>query len=208
MKRSVNAPAIVEARQLKIPAVGTNPTVRIDYQLLPGEMHLWHSPDAERSHMVVNTLLGLTTAIDGVALFQGEAWRAMRPEQAARMRRLTGRVQSRGNWMQSVSVLDNILLPLMHNTIVPEEILRAHASDLASRFGLPGLPTDLPQSCASADLEKCACIRALLGRPQLRNGAVLWLSEAEHLINDLAIPASRRFRLTGSQLHEVELADA
>jgi phospholipid/cholesterol/gamma-HCH transport system ATP-binding protein len=116
-------------------------------------------------------------------------------------------------------------------TVLPENLLRADASHLAQRFGLPGLPALLPEECPATDLQRAACIRAFLGRPTLvvlehpikfqdsgilepmtnaiqqvrrRQGAVVWFTEHESVVADLCLPASRRYRISGGQLLDLE----
>lgn len=226
--KDVQAP-LLQASQLRIPAIDMHPAVRFDLRLEAGELVMLHCRDPQRSSAIADALLGLTTRSGRVAYRQRE-WSSMSLRAARQMRREIARVQHRGNWMETCSVMQNILLPLLHHSIVPEEVLRAAASDLARRFGLPGLPRDLPADCPRADLERCACIRAFLGRPALaileyplqsaadsapalinciqqvrrRNGAVLWITDNSAVLNDAAIPANRRYRLLGSQLLALE----
>lgn len=227
MSTSNNTTAILQTRELYIPAVGMSPSMRLNYQLMPTEFHLIYSPDQVRSGSFTDALLGLADGTRGEAVFKGRTWHTMHPDKALQARREIGRVQSHGNWMETLSVMENILLPLLHHSVVPESELIASASDMARRFGLPGLPTDLPASCADIDLEKCACIRAFHGRPALvmlehptnrvgtqistalisaiqqvrrRKGAVVWLTEHQEIANNTGIPASHRWRMAGSQL--------
>ncbi len=222
------AAPLLDAQRLVIPAIGMHPSVRMDLQLHSGELILLHASEKSRSTAIADALLGLSHH-SGTVYYRQQSWAAMPPVQARTARREVGRIQSSGNWIESVSVMDNILLPLMHHTIVPEDILRAAACDLARRFGLPGLPQNLPADCPPADLQRCACIRAFLGRPLLaileyplpgggnhsalisciqqvrrRNGAVLWITDDDNILADHALPANRRYRLLGSQLIELE----
>lgn len=231
MTISGNTPApLLDARQLRIPAIDMHPSVRLDLQLYHSELVLLHCSEKTRTTAIADALLGLGAQADSV-FYREQSWSAMGQLKAQQARRSIARIQSSGNWMESSSVMDNILLPLMHHTIVPEQILRASASDLARRFGLPGLPQDLPADCPAPDLERCACVRAFLGRPELaileyplqnagtdslpalvssiqqvrrRNGAVLWITANNTTLGDNAIPADRRYRLLGSQLLELE----
>ncbi len=227
-KTGPTTPPLLDAKTLHIPAIDMHPAVRVNLQLHSGELTLLHCADTPRASAIADALLGLG-AHTGTVYYRQQLWSSLSEQQARLARREVGRVQSHGNWIESVSVMDNILLPLMHHTIVPEDILRAAASDMARRFGLPGLPKNLPADCPPADLERCACIRAFLGRPQLaileypqrltrnhsaliscigqvrrRKGAVLWITDDNNKLADRAIPADRRYRLLGSQLIQLE----
>ncbi|MGB5641161.1 MAG: hypothetical protein WBM63_18780, partial [Sedimenticolaceae bacterium] len=141
--------------------------MELDLELQPGDLQLVFSRDATRSTAVVDALLGLDGLAQGEVQLLGRAWTDLTQTEANRLRGNIGRVLSAGNWMEGRSVMENLLLPIRHHTILPDEMLREMACDLARHFGLPGLPTLLPHQCPESDLQRAACIRAFLGRPQL-----------------------------------------
>ncbi|MQM35827.1 MAG: hypothetical protein CRU72_15760 [Candidatus Accumulibacter phosphatis] len=129
--------------------------------------------------------------------------------------------------------MENLLLPLRHQTVLAEEIIRQRASELALSFGLPGIPTLLPHQCSESDLERAACVRAFLGRPKLvvleqpieatesrtfaplinavqqvrrRRGAIIWFTHQRSLLEEPGISADRRYRIAGSRLLLLEAA--
>jgi phospholipid/cholesterol/gamma-HCH transport system ATP-binding protein len=163
--------------------------------------------------------------------FCDRAWRDLGMREAFELRCDVGRVQASGNWMETRPVMDSLLMPALHHTIVPKPRLRDSASELARRFGLPGLPMQTPDDCAPADLERAACVRAFLGRPALvvlehpmeleassllvplmnaiqqvrrRGGAVLWFTEHLSQVTDLGVCANRRCELVGTGLVDLE----
>lgn len=223
---------IVEADAAQIAAAGpSRPALAFGLRVLPGQLHLVHSRDPVRSEVLADALLGLTPASRGAIAFNGEDWRRLPGDTAFNRRRIVGRVPGRGGWMETRSVMDNVLLPMRHHTLLPDATLRTAASDIARRFGLPGLPLQLPGRCAEADLRRAACVRAFLGRPTLvilehpsgrgdpdllsplidaiqqvrrRRGAVIWLTEHEALLRDHGIPADHRHRIVGAELRTWE----
>jgi len=201
-------PPVLQATKLQIPAVGMHPAFRCNLQLDVGQLAIIHCDDKERGGALVDGLLGLSPHA-GEVRFCGINWSMSDPRRVLQARRDIGRVQSRGNWMEACSVMENILLPLKHHSVVPEHALRASAVDLA----------------------RSACIRAFLGRPSLvvleyplqapqsdfisalihsieqvrrRAGAVLWITDNEQAILDTGITAEQRFQLVGSQLLDLE----
>ncbi len=233
--RSDAAP-ILEARAVRIAASGSSPALEIDFSVFPGELHLVFSPDVGRSMAIADALLGLAAEGESVApesgvRFRGESWAELSPTAAYRLRGSIGRVQSRGNWLETRSVMENLLLPLRHHTVLPDDVLLEMASDFARRLGLPGLPTLLPHACAASDLERAACIKAFLGRPELvvlehpmeladstllpplvdavqqvrrRRGAVVWFTLRRAVFEDRGISADRRYRVAGRRLLDLE----
>ncbi len=205
------------------PRVGL--AVADDLRVQAGELHLVFSPTTGQSAAVADALLGL--AGGGEVRFLGVAWADLGPDEACRLRGSIGRVMSRGNWLENRSVMENLLLPLRHHTVLAEEIMRQWASELALGFGLPGIPTLLPHQCSESDLGRAACVRAFLGRPQLvilehpiesteartfaplidavqqvrhRHGAVIWFTSNRSLLEERGISANRRYRIAGSRL--------
>ena len=218
---------VLTAEDLLVPAEGADGALLLNLKLAPGELVLILSANRRRNGVVVDHLLGLQDPPTAGVCFLGQAWSELGREQAFLLRREVGRVQYRGNWMESHSVMDNILLPMMHNSIATESSLRQDASALAQQFGLPGLPTLPPSQVPEADLCRAACVRAFLGQPLLvvlehplnpatsgllgpmmnaiqqvrrRQGAVLWFSEFLDQVADPGIPVSQRLRVIGGSL--------
>lgn len=223
--------AILSVDGMRVRASGSVPAADISLTLQPTELQLIYSRDRDRSTLIADGLLGLRGAGGGSVRYLDRTWDALNEMETFRCRRSIGRVQSHGNWIETRSVMENLLLPSRHHTVLPEAQLREQASNLARRFGLPGLPMQLPAECASTDLERAACIRAFLGRPALvvlehpmlyldsgllpalmheiqqvrrRNGAVIWFTEHLSVFSDPSLPAARRHQLVGTQLREVQ----
>jgi phospholipid/cholesterol/gamma-HCH transport system ATP-binding protein len=94
-------------------------------------------------------------------------------------------------------------------------------------FSLPGLPQGKPSSMRAPDLRRAACVRALLGKPdllilerpeagvypaimralmsslraaRLRGAAVLWTTDDWDVWKDPGIRPTMRCKMTGSQM--------
>jgi len=232
------SPPLLEIRDVRIAASGSAPALRIDLAVSAGELHLVFSPDAARTTAITDALLGITAEAEsngeqGGARFRGHPWAELPPRAAHRLRGDIARVQSRGNWLDTRTVMENLLLPLRHHTVLPDDVVLEMASNLARRLGLPGLPTMLPHQCTASDLERAACIRAFLGRPSLvilehpmeladvtllpplvdaiqevrrRGGAVIWFTLRRAVFDDRSISADRRYRVTGTHLLDLGTA--
>lgn len=151
-------------------------------------------------------------------------------ETGNRLRGHIGRVFSRGNWLDRLSLMDNVLLAARHHALAGEEELARQASALAVDFGMPGIPLDAPGRLSRLDLQRAACVRGFLAEPPLliledptygnpaellpplmkairearnRGAAVLWLSPSMDIWRARTIPVSRRYRMAGSELMEV-----
>ncbi len=175
---------------------------------------------------------GLNHPLRGNSYFLGTDWKTLQPDQRNAMRGRIGRVFAMGNWIQHLSLTENILIPQLHHTRRPVDRIRDEAAALAELFGLPGLPAGLPGDFISADLRRAACVRAFLGQPWLilleeptagmgsnflfalihairrardRGAAVIWLTGQDKVWNDSSIPAAFRYRAAARKLMEVKM---
>lgn len=229
--RESDATPILSASAMQVAARGAFPALTLDFSVRAGELQVIHSRHKERSGDIVDVLLGLADAGGGIVRFLGRHWHELGRREACELRHEIGRVRHRGNWMEARSVLDNLLLPARHHTVLPERVLREAAGTLARQFGLPGLPLQLPSDCAADDLERAACIRAFLGRPRLvvlehptafeecemllplmnaiqqlrrRGGAVIWFTEHASHATEAGLTADRHRELVDTHWIDFE----
>jgi phospholipid/cholesterol/gamma-HCH transport system ATP-binding protein len=206
----------------------------LDLTLGGGGFHLIYSGSRDYSAALADTCLGLIEPDNGVVSFLGQDWRALDQNRAHALRGHVGRVMTRGNWIETRSIMENIVLPQRHSTHRSDASLNQEAARLAQRFGLPGLPIGYPDACLPADLERAACTRAFMGRPLLvilehpmeltypellpalinagqkvrkRGGAVLWITSLEQLFEDRSLPTTQRHRIVGGALISVNRSE-
>jgi phospholipid/cholesterol/gamma-HCH transport system ATP-binding protein len=195
-----------------------------------GELVLIRLARLEQTSKFADACAGLVQPATGAIHFLGRNWPELPPDQANALRGRIGRVFRAGNWINQLSLMDNILLSQRHHTRRPDRQLREEAAHLAEQFGLPGVPLDLPGDIPAADLQRAACVRAFLGRPLLvlleeptagiyleiisalmhavrkareRGAAVIWLTQKNLIWNDRTLPVSRRYRLVAGKLMEM-----
>ena len=194
-----------------------------------GDLVLVQVADLHQGELWADLAVGLLTPEDGRVSILGNDLRDLDMEIGNWLRGRVGRVFSRGNWMDHLSLLDNILLSARHHHRRGEDALRAEASALATAFGLPGIPLGTPDGFTPVDLQRAACVRAFLGEPLLviledptyaahskllkplvdairvarnRGAAVVWFSPAAAIWRDGSIPVTRRYRVAGNELME------
>lgn len=173
---------------------------------------------------------GVLLPVDGRVSVLGNDLSSLDRDTGNWLRGRFGRVFCRGNWMDRLSLLDNILLQARHHTDRDYDDLKAEASALAASFGMPGIPLGIPGGIRRIDLQRAACVRAFLGEPLLviledptyaahgllrkplvdviraarnRGAAVLWFTPSTEIWRDRSIPAIRRYRMAGNELMEV-----
>jgi len=201
-----------------------------DLVLQAGELGVVEVARREQASVWADAMLGLHSPTRGHVRFLDNDWSTLDPEMCNVLRARTGRVFGYGNWLDDLSVLDNILLPGLHHSERSADELRAEAAALARALGMPGVPIGMPRSHGPADLQRAACVRAFLGNPLLivleepvrhvggellaplvnvirtcrdRGAAVAWFSAGSATGHAATLPASRRYRLVGDVLVEV-----
>ena len=194
-----------------------------------GDLVVVQVTDLRQAEVWADLAVGLLTPEHGRVSIRGNDLSGLDTETCNWLRSRVGRVFSRGNWMDRLSLLDNILLSARHHSGRDDDDLRAEASALARLFDLPGLPLGMPDGFTRMDLQRAACVRAFLGDPLLvmledptyaahanllkplvdairvarnRGAAVIWFSPASRIWRDRSIPVTRRYRMAGNELME------
>ncbi len=209
---------------------GGGETIDLKMNLFGGDLALINLERPRFGSMLADACCGLHPAAEGSIFFLGKDWSALPSDIANALRGRIGRVFVFGNWINRLTLMENILLPQLHHTRRKYAELRDEAVKLAVHFGLPGLPTRLPDDVMRTDHQRAACIRAFLGQPSLilleeptfgvypelltplinaigevcdRGCGVIWLTLEDRVWNDPLLPATHRYRLTARKLMEV-----
>ena len=206
---------------------GEAPATAVDLCLRAGEFALVDARHSARPAWLADLCSGLLPLAAGSVRFLGHDWSAVPWDYAAALRGRIGRVFQSGGWIGSMDVATNILLPQLHHALDDPSGLRERAVALSCAFGLPGLPLVRPGDLAASDLARVACVRALLGDPELillespvqgrfislivpllnalaaardRGAAAIWLTRSDVVWRDPSFPATHRLRLGGRGL--------
>jgi phospholipid/cholesterol/gamma-HCH transport system ATP-binding protein len=217
---------------LKRDSYARNVSDEFNLEVFGGDLFLIRLARSEQTSTFADACSGIIHPIRGAVYFLGRNWQKLRPDYANALRGRIGRVFSRANWINHLSLLENILMPQLYHTHRRAASIRDEAGELAERFGLPGVPLGLPGDFTPADLQRAACVRAFLGRPSLlllqeptigmaseilppliqvirdarnRGAAVIWLTKKGSIWNDKSIPTTHRYRLVARKLMEVPM---
>jgi phospholipid/cholesterol/gamma-HCH transport system ATP-binding protein len=205
---------------------------KLNLEVFGGDLFLFRLARSEQTSTFADACAGIIQPLRGAVYFLGRNWQELRPDLANALRGRIGRMFTTANWMNQLSLMENILLPQLYHTHRSSSHIRDEAGQLAERFGLPGVPLGLPGDFTPADLQRAACVRAFLGRPLLillqeptigmasdilspliqairdardRGAAVIWLTRKSAIWNDASIPATDRYRLVARKLMEVTM---
>lgn len=143
------------------------PPVAFDLKVRAGDCVIIEVKDLEVASAFADLCSGMVLLREGHVHFKGMDWLALKEPRLSALRGCIGRVFQKSGWVDMYSIAINILLPSLHHTTIDEDKLVDQAIVLCNRFGLPGLPMDIPREATVIDLARAACVRALLGEPDL-----------------------------------------
>jgi phospholipid/cholesterol/gamma-HCH transport system ATP-binding protein len=206
------------------------PLVPLDLTLFPGDFAVIEVPGTRRGAAFADLCNGLVPLISGHVRFLGRDWRTTRSRQADALRGQIGRLFTLPLRADTADVAGRVLLSRLYHTRMPESALRAEATALALRFGLPGLPSGSARQLTDNDLLRAACVRAFLGQKRLvilelpvtaqqddllpallavgaemrgQGMTVMWLASAGPALRNRSVRATHRFRLSDNGLTPV-----
>ena len=221
-----------EGTVLTTDSFGRSVSDELNLEMFGGDLFLIRLARSEQASTFADACAGLIQPLRGAIYFLGRNWQELPPDLANALRGRIGSVFTVGNWINHLSLMENILLPQLYHTHRSTGHIRDEAGDLAERFGLPGVPLGLPGDFTPVDLQRAACVRAFLGRPSLvllqeptigigseivspliqtirnardRGASVIWLTRESVIWNDATIPATHRYRLVARKLVEVTM---
>lgn len=221
---------VLEISEAVVSGSGDPPVMRGSLRVDRGELALARVVDLQQAEIWADLAVGLMAPTHGRVTILGNDLDALDLETGNWLRGRIGRVFSRGDWLDRLSLMDNILLQARHHSGRHDVDLRREASALAESFGMPGIPLGMPDNFSRVERQRAACVRAFLGDPVLviledptygahadilsplmgairtarnRGAAVVWFSPSLDIWRDRTIPASRRFRMAGNELMEV-----
>ena len=206
------------------------PLSALDLTLAAGDFALIEVLGSRRGAAFADLCCGLAPLASGAVRFLGRDWQTTPPAHADALRAHIGRLFHVPLRQDTPDVANRVLLARLHHTRVPEATVRAQATSLAVRFGLPGLPAGPARALTDPDLLRAACVRAFIGEPRLvilelpvtaqqdellaalqevgaeargRGVAVMWLAGIGPALRDRSIHATHRLRLTDRGLAAV-----
>ncbi len=200
---------------------------QVNLRLQRGELALIRLEAGHLRTPLADAAQGLLEPLHGSVHFLGVPWSSLSAAAGFAARAKIGRVFEEPAWISELDMDENITLAQEHHSRRPQAAIRAEAAELARRFSLPGLPLGRPSQMRAPDLRRAACVRALLGVPELlilerptsgvypeimpalmasvgaaraRGAAVLWTTDNPEEWNDEGIRPTIRCTMAGSQL--------
>lgn len=220
---------VLEFRQVAVEGGHAYDTAiwQVSFRLARGELALIGLEAGHLRTPLADAAQALVEPLQGSVHFLGQQWSSLSPTARLVARAKIGRVFEEPAWISELDMDENITLAQEHHSRRALAQIREDASELALRFSLPGLPLGKPSQMRASDLRRAACVRALLGAPELlilerptngvypeimpalmasvtaaraRGAAVLWTTDNAEEWNDAGIRPTIHCKMTGSQL--------
>lgn len=197
----------------------------------PGDCVFIESRDDLQTAQFTNLCAGILPIGSGKVRCMGLEWQALDERRAHALRGRIGRISEDSGWIDLYGMHLNILWPRLHHSRSSYAKFVEEAVALALRFGLPGLPTQLPERLSALDRKRAEYVRAFMGRPSLlllenplslaapkelynaflseltaareRGCAVVWIGAERSAWSGYAQPNMQKFRLGDNGLIEV-----
>lgn len=200
---------------------------RYNLTLNAGECALIQCRDKQQAAIFTDLCSGLVNVGEGQVKCMGLNWQELDDRRASALRGHIGRIYQGEEWLALYPMQMNILWAQLYHTRTNLDSLVKEAVKLSMRFGLPGLPTQLPSRLNSLDQRRAEYVRAFIGHPALmlleepvlseppelynaflgeltyareRGCAIVWISSNASSWRDYELGNMQKFRLSDSGL--------
>jgi len=139
----------------------------VSSDIYPGEVISFFGPSGCGKSTIFYSILGILEPSAGELYVNGENPYTYSPEQMVRFQTETiGIIYQAFFLINSISVLDNVALPLTFLGIAPGE-RRRRAKKLLSRVGLEGQAEKFPADLSGGQMQRVSVARAMINNPQI-----------------------------------------
>jgi ABC-type transporter Mla maintaining outer membrane lipid asymmetry ATPase subunit MlaF len=138
----------------------------IDLSIATGQVFLLIGPNGAGKSLLLQLLAGLHPPSAGSVTVLGHDWAQLSGTARRAQRRRIGMVFQGGSLLGDLTVLENILLPLRHEPLNDNEMVR-RARLIMTRLHLDGLENAYPHSLSGGTLKQVELARALIHEPEL-----------------------------------------
>jgi len=158
---------IVECRDLVVGYDGKPILEGINLEIHAGEIVALLGASGGGKSTVLRTIIGLAPPISGEVLLFGEPLYDIPLDERHRLLRRTGTAFQQDALFGSMSVGDNVALPLRELTKLPKPIIREMVRMRLALVGLPGFEERDPTSLSGGERKRAALARASILDPEV-----------------------------------------
>jgi phospholipid/cholesterol/gamma-HCH transport system ATP-binding protein len=158
---------LLECRGLSVGHEGVPALEAVDLEVRRGEIVALLGGSGSGKSTLLRTIIGLLPPIAGEVLIFGESFHALGEGRQNAIRRRTGLLFQQDALFGSMSLLDNLALPLRELTHMPEPVVLELARLKLSSVGLGQLAHRLPSQLSGGQRRRASLARASMLDPEL-----------------------------------------
>lgn len=137
----------------------------VNFEILDGSFTIIYGPSGSGKSTLINSIIGLDAPTAGQVTYNGNDMYGMDQDERAFFRAATmGMVQQTNYWVKSLSVLENVALPLRFLGAPSEAALEGAKSSLR-RIGMEQHAHKHPDVLSGGEQQRVAMARALVNNP-------------------------------------------
>ena len=165
-------PPVLSVRALDIGYDGRKILEDIDFDVAAGEVFVILGGSGCGKSTLLRTLIGLIRPLDGSVRFGGEEFLGTDEAQRAALSRRFGVLYQSGALFSSLTLLENVMLPLEEFTALPRDAIERIARTKLALVSLAGFEDHYPSQISGGMKKRAGVARALALDP-----AILFLDE-------------------------------
>lgn len=158
---------LLECRGLSVGHDGVPALEEVDLQVRRGEIVALLGGSGSGKSTLLRTVTGLIPPLAGSVLLFGELFHAIDEERQNRLRRRTGVLFQQDALFGSLSLLDNLALPLRELTSLPEPVVVELAVMKLAMVGMEEFVHRLPSQLSGGQRRRAGLARASILDPEL-----------------------------------------
>ena len=164
--RALSGDIILECRDL---SVGYDKPVleHIDLTIARGEIVALLGGSGCGKSTLLRTIIGLLPPLAGEVIVFGQSMYALAPDERNRLLRRTGTAFQQDALFGSMTLEDNVALPLRELTQLPVAVIREMTRMRLALVGLPGLEHRMPGAISGGQRKRAALARASILDPEI-----------------------------------------
>lgn len=137
----------------------------VNFEILDGSFTIIYGPSGSGKTTLLNTIIGLDAPTSGNITYEGKDLYAMNKNDRAYFRAFTmGMVQQTNNWVKSLTVLENVALPLTFMG-TNYDVALEQAKNSLKRVGIEAQEKKYPGVLSGGEQQRVGMARALVNNP-------------------------------------------
>ena len=162
-----NGDPVVEMRGITVRFGGRTVLDRVDLHVPRGEVYVLMGPSGCGKTTLLKCLVGLLAPTEGAVFFEGKPLSGMDAAGFDDFRRATGMVFQGGALLNSISLRENVALPLRAHTDQPPEVVDEAVRMRLAQVGLLDAADRMPSELSGGMRKRAGIARALALDPRL-----------------------------------------